>query len=93
MSDIAIMFSGIAFVIVLIPILQSVSDVAVTLGTWITSIMNCKIVANNAKMESIQNEAEPISNHAIGFDIGSYDDCYEEDCNDEELENKNKIGF
>lgn len=88
MSDIVLMFSGVIFVIILIPVLQSISDIIVTLGTWITSIVNCKIVANNVKMQSIQNETEPSSGHAIGFDIGNYEDCYEEYCNDEEVENK-----
>lgn len=81
------MILGIFIIILILPVLQTISDVFVTLGQWLISIFNLYIAKNNS---IIQNCQDPVNTQAIGFQPPEpeyYDD------EEEEPEEKFKVGF
>lgn len=87
MHDFYIFVAAIIFVIVALPVLQTLSDIICGFGQWIISIINVHVTNNNVKSQSIQ---EPENTQAIGFQAPDESDYYDDD---DEPDEKLKIGF
>ena len=87
MHDFYIFVAAIIFVIVALPVLQTLSDIICGFGQWIISIINVHVINNNVKSQSIQ---EPENTQAIGFQAPDESDYYDDD---DEPDEKLKIGF
>jgi hypothetical protein len=92
MHDLYVFVAAIIFVIVALPILQTISDIFVTFGQWIISVFNVKTTKNNVEIQDLNDSVQPTSAQAIGFQAPFEEDYYDEE---EEPDNKNKrkVGF
>ena len=86
MHDLFMFVAAIIFVVVALPVLQTLSDIICGFGQWIISIVNVHITTNNIKVQDMQ---EPVNTQAIGFQTPDEISYYDED----EPENKNLMGF
>lgn len=75
--------------VLLLPILQEISEFFCVILESLKSIFSKIIVKNNIAMEEMKISDEEINTNAIGFEIPSI--CEEECCEEEKL--KHKIGF
>ena len=91
MHDIILLVAGMLFIILALPIIQTISDICVTFGQWILSILNVKVTKNNIKVEDLNNSIEPTSAQAIGFQVPYEEDYDDEDEPDNKM--KQKVGF
>lgn len=76
--------------LLILPTLQSLSDLAVTAIEVLKVKLNIQIMKGNVKIEKLQIELEPVGTHAIGFEVPSEYDYEDEDC---KLKHKSQIGF
>jgi len=78
MHDIILFVAGVIFIILALPVIQTVSDIICTFGQWVLSAMNVKVTKNNVKVQDMNDSLEPTSAQAIGFqappEIEYYDD-------------------
>ncbi len=88
MNDISLFICSICFVVVALPIIQTLSDIVCGFGQWIISIINVHVISNNVKTQSIQ---EPQSTQAIGFEAPLNDSDQEYEYEPEE--DKIQTGF
>ena len=98
MHDIILFVAGMLFVILALPVIQTISDIICTLGQWVLSALNVKVTKNNVKVQDLNDSIEPTSAQAIGFQSPlSSDDYYDDDEDPDEdkmnSKNKNKVGF
>lgn len=92
MHDIILFVAGVLFVILALPVIQTISDIICTFGQWLLSALNVKVTKNNVKIQDMNDSLEPTSAQAIGFQAP----LYEEDYDDEEEPDdriKQKVGF
>lgn len=85
--------SGVLFIVLFLPILQQISEVVYVMLESLKSIFTKFVAKNNFEIEQI-GSPEEINTNAIGFEIPSSCNDYEddeEDCEEEKI--KNKIGF
>lgn len=92
MTNIIFAIGGIIFVMLAMPIIQSISDIFSTLAQMLISKMNIAIMKNNVEVQNIQEQCSPSNSNLIGFQM---DDCDEGYCDENsDVEDKiNKIGF
>lgn len=90
MQEIYVFVAGIVFIAIFFPILQSISDIFLTLSQWIISIFNIHIADNNAIIQDIQDRIQPTSSQAIGFQAPNEEEYYYDD---DDEDNKIKTGF
>jgi len=86
---------GIIFATVCLSILQSISDIIITFSSVVCGKLSLKVAQNNAKIAKINDEFREFETQAIGFQVPSDEDYYEE-YEDEEYEDRlslRKIGF
>ena len=103
MHDIALFVAGMLIILMAIPLIQSFTDtitmvlnIIVTFTQWIQSIFNLKTVSNNVKIQDLKDSIEPTMTQAVGFQVPSEDEFYDEEDPDENKfnsKNKNKVGF
>jgi hypothetical protein len=88
---------GVVFVILALPILQTLSDLIISFGEVIKAKMNISISQSNQKVMDISNKNKKNSLDMIGFQsepkLEYYDDEDDDEEYEDELSNKRKIGF
>jgi hypothetical protein len=88
MHDIILFVAAICFIVVALPIIQTLSDIVCGFGQWIISAINVHVISNNVKSQDMQ---EVSNSQAIGFQVPSDDsDDYEVEPDEED---KIHIGF
>ena len=88
MHDLIMFVAAICFVVVALPILQTISDIICGFGQWIISTINVHVVQNNIKSQDIQ---EPQNTNACGYLANLNDsDDYDEEPDEED---KIQTGF
>lgn len=92
MHDILIFIAGVAFVILMLPIAQSISDMVCGFCQWIISSLNVKVTRNNVEVQDLNNSVEPTNAQAIGFQMPNELEYYDDD-EEPDNENKQKVGF
>ena len=75
MKEITTFLLGIIFVMVIIPMLQSIGDIVLTLGEAIKSKITISIAKSNVKI----NEASSGGSYAIGFQYEPQEEDFEEE--------------
>jgi len=92
MHDIILFVAGVIFIILALPVIQTISDIICTFGQWILSAMNVKVTKNNIKVQDLNDSVEPTSAQAIGFQAPLSEEDYDDE---EEPDNKmkQKVGF
>ena len=88
MHDLFMFVAAIIFVVVALPVLQTLSDIICGFGQWVISIINVHVINNNVKSQSMQ---EPENTQAIGFQVPEDTEYYDD--YEDELENRNPMGF
>ena len=82
---------GMVSIITLIPILESLTDLAVAhIESWIRNPIKRTLISNN-EIADLQAKFEPIDSQVMGFAIPSEEEYYEDD--DFEDKSKIKVGF
>jgi hypothetical protein len=88
MHDLFMFVASICFVVVALPVLQTISDIVCGFGQWIISTINVHVITNNVKSQELQS---PQSTQAIGFEapLNDSDQAFEEDPEEDKIH----IGF
>ncbi len=88
---------GLICAVFVFPTVQSIADVICSHFEVVKSKMSVKITENNCAITKLNMEVEPVSTHAIGFEIPRESDLYEdveEECRSSSSSPKNNmIGF
>ena len=91
---------GVLFVVLFLPVIQSIADILCNFGQWLLSFISVHIAINNEKVREIQASGEESNTNAIGFEAPLNDSDYDYDDDDEDYnklkirnESKNPIGF
>lgn len=90
---------GIVIVVIVLPIIDYIMETIRLTFEIVKNKLSIIVVKQNNIIMDLQNELEPQNSQAIGFQVSSDDDYYDEDddCDygkDELVQkNKNKIGF
>lgn len=92
MQEIYIFIAAIIFVVVVFPVLQSISDTILALSQWVLSAINVRVTANNVKVADMNDSIQPTNSQAIGFSAPSEEEFYDDEEDDPE-ENKFQTGF
>lgn len=88
LNDFMMFVAGTLFIVLILPVIQTLSDIVCGFGQWIISAINVHVISNNVKSQDMQ---EVSNSQAIGFQVPSDDsDDYEVEPDEE---NKIQTGF
>ena len=94
MTELIYSIGGVIFVILLLPMIQDISDVIHTLCEVMRAKMSIWITESNAQINKINSESEVTNTNVIGFEAPNEEYCEDDD---EEYEDKcvdkRKVGF
>ena len=89
---------GVVFILLILPIIQTLADMVCTFFQWAISAINLKIATNNVEIQNLQESIVPENTNLIGFQMP--DEYPEEYYDDEEYGDTDdkgnpmaKIGF
>lgn len=88
MHDLLLISITIIFITVILPFLQTISDICVTFGQWILSKINVAITKNNIKVQTLNEQDNQQKTPVIGFKVSS-----NENFDVEENKQNKKVGF
>ena len=90
-KTLTIFCAGTIAILLILPIIQSLTDLILTSIEVLKVGLNVKIMSGNVEIEKLQNESEPVKTQAIGFEVpDEYEDEYDEDY---QVKQKSQIGF
>lgn len=89
MKNLKCFILGAVSIILLLPILESITDIACGWLETLKAINTKKVLRLNKEIEDLQEELEPIQTQAIGFQVDSEEYCEEDDWEEEDR----KVGF
>ena len=84
---------GMVSIIAVIPILESLTDLAIAHIESLKGNPIKKTLISNNEIADLQAQLEPVSGQAIGFAIPSEDEYYEDDEFEDKSSSKCKVGF
>ena len=98
MTELIYSIGGVIFIILLLPIMQDISDVIHTLCEVIRAKMSVWITKSNVEITELNNKMEGSETNLIGFQTPNDNDTYDDDDDDDsEYEDKcvdkRKVGF
>lgn len=80
-------------IITLLPILESLTDLAVAhIKSWIGNPIKKTLISNN-EIADLQAQLEPVSGQLMGFAMPSEEEYYEDDEFEDKSSSKCKVGF
>ena len=83
---------GMVSIIAVIPILESLTDLAIAHIESLKGNPIKKTLISNNEIADLQAQLEPVSSQAIGFAIPSEDEYYEDDEFEDKIGSKCKVG-
>ena len=93
MHDLYVFVAAIIFMVVALPVLQTLSDIICGFGQWIISIFNVKITTNNVEIQNLNDSIEPTSVQAMGFQAPLSEEDYDDEEDEPDNKMKQKVGF
>ena len=84
---------GMVSIIAVIPILESLTDLAIAHIESLKGNPIKKTLISNNEIADLQAQLEPVNSQLMGFAIPSEDEYYEDDEFEDKSSNKCKVGF